>query len=127
MRHETDEVGGTNDDAAPWQGACASVRDTPDGELPHESWDLDIGDGQSWIRAIRICAEECPARASCIAARTEFFPHSNPQGVIWAGVAYSETGRVLDAEGLRRLTAVQRNKPFRGRPSRPAAVSAHVA
>ena len=82
--------------------------DVPAGELPHESWDLDVGDGQSWIQAIRICAEECPVRTLCTSARREFFPYSNPQGVIWAGVAYSDTGRILDTDGLRRLAAARR-------------------
>ena len=110
---------------ATWYGPCSSQLNTTD--EAHVSWDLDIGDAQAWVRAVKTCAEECPVRAFCIAARNEFFPHSNPGGVIWAGVAYSETGRVLDAEGLRRLAAVQRNKPFRGKPSRPATVSALVA
>lgn len=110
-----------------WHGPCSTQSGSSIDETPHASWDLNIGDAQSWVRAVKTCAEECPVRALCIASRQEFYPYSNPGGVIWAGVAYSESGRVLDADGLRRLAAVQRNKPFRGRPRRPAAASTHVA
>ena len=48
---------------------------------------------------------------------TANYPTSNPRSVIWAGVAYSELGRVLDTGGLRRLYAVQRNRHMRGKPS----------
>ena len=37
-------------------------------------------------------------------------PTHNPSGVILAGVAYSETGRVLDTTSLRRLAALRRNR-----------------
>ena len=41
-------------------------------------------------------------------------PARNPQAVIWAGVAYSETGKILDTAGLRRLSATQRGRDLRG-------------
>lgn len=106
------EVGvhSTEDNQTPWHGPCASAPRRPADEPPHQSWDLDVGDGQSWIRAIRICAEECPVRALCIQARKEHYPHSNPSAVIWAGVAYSDTGKVLGTDGLRRLAAANRGK-----------------
>ena len=93
-----------------------------------DSWDLDSGDVKRWLRAIlRMCRESCPFLAECVAARTRMYPatadfkasRSMPAGVIWAGVAYSELGRVLDTAGLRRLNAVQRNRHRRGKPSRP--------
>ena len=101
-----------------WRGSCtASQPATADSE-PHLSWDLDIGDVHSWLRAQRICTEECPLLAACLRQRRESYPTSNPRSVIWAGVAYSELGRVLDTAGLRRLNAVQRNRHRRGKPSR---------
>ena len=49
-----------------------------------------------------------PARHG--ATRLYPYPARNPQAVIWAGVAYSETGRILDTAGLRRLSATQRGR-----------------
>jgi hypothetical protein len=100
-----------------WRGSCTDAQATPADPAPHMSWDLDIGDVQSWLRAQRVCTETCPLLAACLRQRHENYPMSNPRSVIWAGVAYSELGRVLDAAGLRRLHAVQRNRRRRGKPS----------
>ena len=102
-----------------WKGACTVTQAATADSEPHLSWDLDIGDVHSWLRAQRICTEECPLLAACLRQRRESYPTSNPRSVIWAGVAYSELGRVLDTAGLRRLNAVQRNRHRRGKPSRP--------
>lgn len=98
----------TEDNQTTWRGPCVPAPRRLADEPPHQSWDLDVGDGQSWIRAIRICAEECTVRALCIQSRKEHYPHSNPSAVIWAGVAYSDTGKVLGTDGLRRLAAANR-------------------
>jgi len=105
-----------------WRGSCTDAQAAPTDSEPHMSWDLDIGDVRSWLRAQRVCTEECPLLAACLRQRHAAYPTSNPRSVIWAGVAYSELGRVLDTAALRRLHAVQRNRHHRGRPSRPAAV-----
>jgi len=115
----------TKNAAAPWRGPCTSQQATPRDAEPHASWDLDIGDAVSWRRAVQTCVD-CPVRAACIEERAAFFPHSNPAGVIWAGVAYSETGKVLDTSGLRRLAATRRNKGHRGRPRRPDPVPTRI-
>lgn len=100
-----------------WQGPCAIGQARPQDAHPRASWDLDIGDLTAWFRAADAC-NGCPFLAACLAQRREFFPSSNPAGVIWAGVAYSETGRVLDTSGLRRLAATRRNRDRRGRSRR---------
>ena len=102
-----------------WRGSCTTAQAAPADSDPPVSWDLDIGDVRSWLRAQRACTEECPLLAACLQQRQENYPTSNPRSVIWAGVAYSETGRVLNTSGLRRLNAVQRNRHRRGKPSRP--------
>ena len=99
-----------------WVGPChATGRSAADADHPHESWDLDVGDVQSWLRAQRVCLEQCPFLVACQARRTRLYPHParNPQAVIWAGKAYSETGRILDTAGLRRLSATQRGRELR--------------
>ncbi len=109
-----------------WRGSCTEAQAAPADPDPHVSWDLDIGDLTSWLRAQRVCAEQCPLLAACLQQRRENYPTSNPRSVIWAGVAYSELGRVLDTSGLRRLNAVQRTRHQRGEP-RTRSVDAEVA
>ena len=96
-----------------WEGPCAT---DPTG------WDLDAGTLTQWLAAMRECVN-CPVLDECVALREEFFPHAdtthraggNPSGVIWAGVAYSESGVPLDGRGLR-LYAARRHAPA-ARPS----------
>lgn len=87
---------------ASWAGLCGTVVDGA-------SWDLDVGDLVGWTRALRICQEACPFKVECAEQRAELYPGAEkPRGVIWAGAAYSGSGKVLDAAGLRRLAANQR-------------------
>ena len=98
-----------------WVGPCSVGDRNATSDHPHESWDLDVGDVQSWLRAQRVCLEQCPFLVACTARRTSLYPHParTPQAVIWAGVAYSDTGRILDSAGLRRLSATQRGRELR--------------
>ena len=100
-----------------WVGPCHASGRNAAADDQHESWDLDVGD--VWLRAQRICLEQCPLLVACQARRTRLYPHParNPQAVIWAGVAYSDTGRILDTAGLRRLSATQRGRELRGEQS----------
>jgi len=108
----------TRSESEPWHAPCSTAQAAPGATNPHTSWDLDIGDACSWLRAQRMCTEQCPFLSQCLTQRRQEYPSGNPRSVIWAGAAYSETGRVLDAAGLRRLSAVQHNRHKRGRPSR---------
>jgi hypothetical protein len=90
-----------------WEGPCAQ---NPAG------WDLDAGTLEEWVAAMLQCLD-CPVLARCRQVRDEFWPDAdprrpahNPRGVILAGVAYSESGRVLDSVSLRRLAALRRNR-----------------
>ena len=98
-----------------WVGPCRSDARSSTEDQPHASWDLDVGDLQSWLRGQRICLEQCPFLTHCRAQRDQLYPYPvrNPQAVIWAGVAYSETGKILDTSGLRRLWATQRGRDER--------------
>lgn len=91
-----------------WRGPCA------DDPAP---WDLDAGTLTQWLAALRICRDQCPLLRQCQQTRQEFWPLAdprrpafNPKSVIWAGVAYSETGRVLSPESLLRLTTLRRHR-----------------
>ena len=92
--------------AGQWRGPCA---DDPAG------WDLDAGDLIRWLKALRECGQ-CPVLERCLQLRAEHWPQAdprrpvkNPKSVIWAGVAYSDEGRVMSEESLRYMAARRRN------------------
>ena len=88
-----------------------------------EAWDLDAGDLVQWLAAIRTCREECPLLTACVERRQKLYPSSglkgspgdNPRAVIWAGIAYSDEGRVLAPETLRNVAARRRGIAERAR------------
>ena len=80
-------------------------------------WDLDEGSYPDWLRAQAEC-RGCPLLRQCRAQLIRLYPRAGkdgdgegPQGVIWAGDAYSNQGTVLtDAQlqsfALHRTAAV---------------------
>lgn len=109
-----------SNEANPWTGPCAT---DPTG------WDLDAGTLTQWLAAMRLCVD-CPVLEQCVALRDEFFPDAdtthrapgNPNGVIWAGVAYSDSGVPLDGRGLRLYAARRRDPDRPATPGPPPAV-----
>lgn len=104
--------------AGQWRGPCA---DDPAG------WDLDAGDLIRWLRALRECGQ-CPVLQRCLQLRAEHWPQAdprrpvmNPKSVIWAGVAYSDTGRVMSEDSLRYMAARRRQAPAQGQNSEESA------
>jgi len=85
------------------------------------AWDLDAGELIQWLAAMRTCRESCPLLAECVSLREQLYPGSgpsgakrdNPKSVIWAGVAYGETGEVLPPDSLRILAARRRGAAVR--------------
>lgn len=104
---------------ATWSPPCAA---------DPTAWDLDAGTLAQWLAAMRQCVH-CPVLDECVALRDAFFPAAdsthrsvgNPNGVIWAGIAYSESGVPLDGRGLRRYAARRR------RPTAPPTADHHCA
>lgn len=92
-------------------------------DAPRLSWDLDVGELPSWVRAQHVCVEDCPLLSQCTEQRDRLYPRTGtgPQAVIWAGVAYGDTGQVLDKRGLRRRAATQRSRGLRDKSVDPAA------
>ncbi len=60
-----------------------------------QAWEMDHGGLVDWLRSLRVCLSECPLLAQCWAVRNRQYPAGHPAGVIWAGTAYTETGRPL--------------------------------
>jgi hypothetical protein len=101
---------GSMSDEDPDQLGSCHRQGTQVTDAPHMSWDLDVGDLRSWMRAQHACLEECPLLRECIAQRDRIYHRATPQAVIWAGIAYGDTGQVLDKPGLRRRAATQRRR-----------------
>lgn len=107
---------------AAWTGSCA---DDP------ARWDLDTGTITQWLSAMRECVT-CPVLDRCVELRDEFFPDAdttrrragNPSGVIWAGIAYSESGVPLDGRGLRLYAARRRDRAQSAATPRRSAAAA---
>ena len=104
-----------------WRGPCA---DDPAG------WDLDAGDLIRWLKALRECGQ-CPVLQRCLQLRAEHWPQAdpgrpvmNPKSVIWAGVAYSDEGRVMSEDSLRYMAARRRLAPVRRQTSTDSARAA---
>jgi hypothetical protein len=91
-----------------WSAPCAA---------DPTAWDLDAGTLAQWLAAMRQCVH-CPVLDECVALRDAFFPAAdsthrsvgNPNGVIWTGIAYSESGVPLDGRGLRLYAARRRRR-----------------
>ena len=101
---------------------CATMlASSADPAYPHASWDLDIGDGPAWARAIETC-QECPLLAMCRQQLAQDYPGAlqdkasqSPHGVIWAGIAYSEGGHAMKLKDLRVLHVRQQKAAERAR------------
>ncbi len=106
--HTSDPAGPHAANEETWAAPCA--------EDP-TAWDLDTGTLGQWLAALRQCVG-CPVLDECVALRDEFFPDAdsthrapgNPNGVIWAGIAYSDSGVPLDGRGLRLYAARRRRR-----------------
>lgn len=86
------------------------------GQPPHASWDLDVGDGTSWLRALQIC-QGCPFIGWCTQEREDHrrLQRRNPQDVIWAGVAYSTAGEPMSVADLRLRATLHARRETRRR------------
>jgi hypothetical protein len=84
-----------------------------------EGWSVDQGGGlPDWLRAIRTCVTECPLIQQCWEARNRQYPdQENPAGVIWAGVAYTETGQPLITQSALVEYSHRRDRGWREHPT----------
>ncbi|WP_069159698.1 hypothetical protein [Nocardia altamirensis] len=97
-----------------------------------DDWDLDVGTPIRWKVAVRIC-HSCPLLSQCQEfAQTLIARGDAPRALIWAGVGYDNSGRVVDDLDRYRPLPIDRNRPLRiirngARPirSEPAPVAPH--
>ena len=113
--------------AAPAAGPVRSDRRPPCAEVP-DSWDLDTGTPETWHSAVRICAG-CPLYTQCSRlAQTLIERGDAPRAMIWAGVAYDNSGNVIEDLDRHRTVPIDHKRPMRiirngPRPSRGSAVA----
>ncbi|WP_280454732.1 hypothetical protein [Nocardia brasiliensis] len=97
-----------------------------------DDWDLDVGTPIRWKAAVRICSS-CPLLAQCEEfAQALIARGDGPRALIWAGVGYDNSGRVVEDLDRYRPMPLDRNRPLRiirngPRPVRtgPAPVAPH--
>lgn len=75
------------------------------------AWDLDVPDLPAWRAAQLACLQTCPMLDGCRRLLTVHYPRHgsvaarNPKSVIWAGVAYGQSGMILSAAALPAVAA----------------------
>jgi len=78
-----------------------------------DDWDLDTGNPDTWRAAMRVC-ESCPLFARCEQlVRTLTERGTGPRAMIWAGVAYDNTGKVVTDLDRHRVTPIDHKRPLR--------------
>ncbi|WP_067900435.1 hypothetical protein [Nocardia vaccinii] len=88
-------------------------------------WDLDVGTPDSWRAAVQTCFE-CPLRVTCDQLVQELTARGDgPRAMIWAGVAYDSTGRIVDNLERHRAAPLDHRRPLRiiRTGTRPAAAA----
>lgn len=92
--------------------AGPGLRRPPCADQP-DTWDLDTGTPDAWHLAVRICME-CPLLNNCqdlvetLAERGD-----GPRAMIWAGVGYDNSGRVIENLDRYRSTPSEARRPLR--------------
>ncbi|MCU1648181.1 MAG: hypothetical protein JWN03_8456 [Nocardia sp.] len=76
-------------------------------------WDLDAGTPDTWQAAVRICGT-CDLLTRCAElAQTLIERGAGPRASVWAGVAYDDTGRVIEKLERYRNTSIDERRPVR--------------
>ncbi|WP_306360015.1 hypothetical protein [Nocardia sp. CC227C] len=78
-----------------------------------DNWDLDTGTPDAWRQAVAAC-HECPLLVQCqrmAAALVE--SGEGPRAMIWAGVGYDNSGRVIQDLDRHRIAPADRQRPTR--------------
>lgn len=111
----------------PVPAAAKSTQRPPCAELP-DSWDLDSGTPEAWHSAVRTCYG-CPLFEQCARlAQTLIDRGDAPRAMIWAGIAYDNSGNVIENLDRHRTVPIDHKRPMRiirngPRPTHGAAVS----
>lgn len=98
--------------ATPLPAPAKSAQRPPCAEVP-DSWDLDSGTPEAWHSAVRICYG-CPLFTQCSRlAQTLIERGDAPRAMIWAGVAYDNSGNVIENLDRHRTVPIDHKRPMR--------------
>ncbi|WP_280442721.1 hypothetical protein [Nocardia brasiliensis] len=97
----------------PAESAPRKTAARPACEGMSDDWDLDVGTPLRWKVAVRIC-QNCPLIDQCREfAQTLIARGDGPRALIWAGVGYDNSGRVVEDLDRYRPMPLDRNRPLR--------------
>ncbi|MEU1985876.1 hypothetical protein [Nocardia sp. NPDC019395] len=98
--------------APPLSAPVKSVQRPPCAEVP-DSWDLDSGTPDAWQSAVHTCYG-CPLFEQCKRlAQTLIERGDAPRAMIWAGVAYDNSGNVIENLDRHRTAPIDHKRPMR--------------
>ncbi|TLF55274.1 hypothetical protein [Nocardia cyriacigeorgica] len=84
----------------------------PCADLP-DNWDLDTGTPAAWHAAVETCSR-CPLFLQCRQlAQTLIARGDGPRAMIWAGVAYDNSGNVVENLDRHRAVPLDHKRPMR--------------
>ncbi|KAA8881891.1 hypothetical protein F3087_40185 [Nocardia colli] len=93
------------------RGSTKPARKPPCADHP-DDWDLDTGTPDSWREAIRMCAD-CPLFRQCDQLAQNLISRGDsPRAMIWAGIAYDNTGKVIENLDRHRATPLDHRRPL---------------
>ncbi|MFQ6327806.1 hypothetical protein ACLMAL_16930 [Nocardia sp. CWNU-33] len=77
-----------------------------------DDWDMDAGSPDSWRAAVRTCLA-CPLLAQCKETVQALVERGDgPRAMIWAGVAYDNSGTIVENLERHRATPINHNRPM---------------
>ncbi|SUA72782.1 Uncharacterised protein [Nocardia otitidiscaviarum] len=78
-----------------------------------DGWDLDTGTPDAWRQAVAAC-HACPLFVQCQRMATALVEAGEgPRAMIWAGVGYDNSGKVIPNLDRHRIAPVDRQRPTR--------------
>ncbi|MBF6351369.1 MULTISPECIES: hypothetical protein [Nocardia] len=78
-----------------------------------DSWDLDSGNPEAWRTAIRTCYG-CPLFDQCSRLAQSLIERGDaPRAMIWAGIAYDNSGNIIEDLERHRAVPVDHKRPMR--------------
>ncbi|MFE3261062.1 hypothetical protein ACFXPS_38860 [Nocardia sp. NPDC059091] len=84
----------------------------PCAEGPND-WDLDIGTPDAWRAAVEVC-RSCPLLTECAQLAQGFIDRGDaPRSMIWAGVPYDNSGKIVENLDRHRIAPFDRKRPMR--------------
>ncbi|WP_345497787.1 hypothetical protein [Nocardia callitridis] len=74
---------------------------------------MDTGSPEAWHAAVQVCGS-CPLAAQCTQLVRELIERGDgPRAMIWAGVAYDNSGTIVENLDRHRVTPVGHKRPMR--------------